>query len=246
MASMGNFKHFVAAPVLVLSVLAAAPSARAQEHDTQPKVSVALERAAGVSYTKVFAKDSDNSASLTVFNLGGVTVNPYASPRIGVDVILDQGLTLGAGFSIGRYSISGTVVSTTTTTGPTGTSTSTTSTSQDLGSLFIYTITPRVGYRIPVSPEFDITPRGGLTLAGGSVSSGSSSDSAGVFALALSAEGVGAYRITKSFNALAGLGFDYTVTASASASNGSGSSTSTDIKGGLWALQLWLGLGGYF
>lgn len=210
------------------------------------KVSLALERVGGLSYTKASAKDSDTSASLTVFQLGGVTVNPYAAPRLGVDLLLESNLTLGAALSVGRYSVSASGASTTTVTGAGGTTTTTSSSSQDLGSLFIYTLTPRVGYRVAASPDFDVTPRAGLTLAGGSVSNGGSSGSAGVFALALDAEVVGAYRATQSFNLLAGVGFDYTVAASASSSSGSGSSSSsTDIKGGLFAMQLWLGVGGY-
>jgi len=195
------------------------------------KVSVALERVGGFSYTRASAKDTSDSGSLTAFQIGGVSANPYSAPRLGVDLILESNLTLGAGLSIGRYSLSSTSGSTT----------------QDIGSLFIYTLTPRVGYRFAASPDFDVTPRAGLTLAGGSVTDGSNNGgSSGVFALALAGEVVGAYRATQSFNLLAGLSFDDTVSASASSTSSSGSSSSSqDIKGGLYALQLWLGVGGY-
>jgi hypothetical protein len=195
------------------------------------KVSLAIERVGGLSWTKASAKDTDASSSLTVFQIGGVAVNPYSAPRLGVDLILESNLTLGAGLSAGRYSISASQGGKTT----------------DLGSLFIYSLAPRVGYRIAASPDFDVTPRAGVTLAGGSVSSGTDSQSAGVFALALSGEVVGAYRATSSFNLLAGIAADATVAASASTTSGNGgnTSTSTDIKGGLFALQLWLGVGGY-
>lgn len=223
-----------ASPLALTLAFAAPTTARAaDEPAAAPKVSLALERVGGVSYTKTYAKDSDGSASLTALGLGGPTINPYAAPRIGVDYLMEGGLTLGAGLSIARYSLSA------------SNTTATSTTSESLGSLFIYTLTPRVGYRIPVSPSVDFTPRAGITLAGGSVSSGRNNDSAGVFALALSGEGVLAYRATRSFNLLAGAGIDYTVTASASQSGGNGSSTSTDVKGGLYALQLWLGVGGY-
>jgi hypothetical protein len=237
----------------VLGTFAVARNANAQdpaEPASQPRVSIALERVAGFSYTKLAAKNSDDSAGLTAFALGSVTVNPYVSPRLGIDVILDPGVTLGAGVSVARFSLSGTATTTTTTTGPGGTTnTTTSSSSQDFGSLFLYTLTPRVGYRIQAAPgEFDITPRAGLTLAGGSVSSGDGKNSGGVFALALSAEGVAAWRVTKSFNLLGGVALDYTVSATASStttSSSGSSSSSTDIKGSLFAGQLWLGLGGY-
>jgi hypothetical protein len=99
-----------------------------------------------------------------------------------------------------------------------------------------------------VAPEFDITPRAGLTLAGGSVSSGDGKSSAGVFAVALSAEGVAAWRVTRSFNLLGGVALDYTISATASSSSSSSSGTSSsssDVKGSLFAGQLWLGIGGY-
>jgi hypothetical protein len=211
----------------------------------QPHVSVALERVGGFSYTLLAAKDTSDKASLTAFALGNVTVNPYVAPRIGVDAILDPGVTIGAGVSVARFSLSGT---TTTTTTVNGTTTTSTSASQDLGSLFLYTLTPRVGYRIVAAPEFDITPRVGMTLAGGSVTSGDGKNSGGVFALAISGEGVAAWRVTRSLNLLGGLGLDLTVAASASSteqtSNGT-RSTTQDIKGSLFAGQLWLGMGGY-
>lgn len=232
------------APPAPAPVPAAAPEA------ARPKISIAIERAGGVGYTRIFAKDSDAAVSFTAFAVGGLFVNPYAAPRVGVDYIFDSGITLGAAASIGHYSLSGTSTSTTTVVSNSGATPTTTTTSkdQDVGSLFLYTLAPRVGYRIPLSEHVDLTPRGGITLAGGSVSSGTSDDSFGVFAVALSGEGVLAYRMTPSFNLLAGGSADYTVAATASQSSSSGngsSSSSQDIKGGVLTLQAWLGLGGY-
>jgi hypothetical protein len=228
---MAPTRAFVTLSLSLLSTFAIAPDARAQEHDAQPRVSIAVERVGGVSYLNAFDKNSSAATSLTVFGIGGVTVNPYSAPRLGIDAILDNGLTIGGGASIQRFSLS---------------ATDTNGRSQSIGSLFIYTLEPRVGYRIPVSPDFDITPRGGLTLAGGSISSAQDNSSAGLFALALSGEGVFAWRATRSFNLLAGLGADYTISATGSTTNSSGTSNSSqDIKGGLFALQLWLGIGGY-
>lgn len=236
-SSRSSLRRLVAGslPLALFACILARPApAHADEADGKaPRVSLAIERIGGFSYTKVSAKDSDNSASLTAFALGGVTANPYVAPRLGVDVILDPGITLGAGMSVARFGLSSTQTS------------NNVSSSTDIGSLFIYTLTPRVGYRAAVSPDFDITPRAGVTLAGGSASSGDGKQSYGVFALALSGEAVAAWRATRSFNLLAGLGLDYTVTASSSSSGSSGTSTSSDIKGGLFAGQLWLGMGGY-
>lgn len=240
-------RFFLALAITALTLLLLPRIARAQDELTQPKFSIALERVGGINYTKAFAKDTDDAVSLTAFGMGGPSVSPYSSPRLGLDYIVDGGLTIGAGLSFGRYSLSATAANTNTVVGAGGTtSTSSSTTTQNIGSLFIYTLTPRVGYRIPVSPDFDIIPRGGVTLAGGSVSNGDNQGSEGVFALALSGEGVAAYRATKSFNLLGGVGLDYTLTASASSTNSNGStSTSNDIKGGLFAVQLWLGIGGY-
>ncbi len=232
-----------APPPVAAPIPAPAPEA------ARPKISIAIERAGGVGYTHISAKDSDAAVNFTAFAVGGLFVNPYAAPRVGVDYILDSGITLGAAASIGHYSLSGTSTSTTTVIGSNGPATTTTSTKdQDVGSLTLYTLAPRIGYRIPISEHVDLTPRGGITLAGGSVSSGSSDDSFGVFALALSGEGVLAYRMTPSFNLLAGGSADFTVAATASQSSGSGgssSSSSQDVKGGVFTLQAWLGLGGY-
>ena len=231
------------------TTLVTASGAAPSPYAPRPRLSIALERAGGVGYTRIFAKDSDESVSFTALAVGGLFVNPYAAPRAGVDYIFDSGLTLGAGASIGRYSLSGTTTTTTIVTTPGGGSSTTTSQKdQSIGSLFLYTLAPRVGYRIPLSERVDLTPRAGVTLAGGSLSAGESDDSFGVFALALSGEGLFAFRLTPSFNLLAGGSLDYTVAATASSSTGSGSSgesSSTDIKGGVMTLQAWLGLGGY-
>src|SRR5262249_53196128 len=109
-------RPLIAVPALT-SVLAFSGVAVPQEPADAahpPRVSIALERVGGISYTKVTAKDSDDNASLTAFALGGVTVNPYVAPRLGIDVILDPGVTLGAGLSVARYSLGGTVTTTTT------------------------------------------------------------------------------------------------------------------------------------
>lgn len=67
--------------------------------------------------------------------------------------------------------------------------------------MFLYTLAPPVGYRVPITRSVDVIPRVGLTLA---------------------------------------------ATASSSNSNGgTTTSSSDDVKATLWALQGWVGLGGY-
>jgi hypothetical protein len=227
MASVSTFA--LALVSLLLPSTAFADEARDGEQASA--VSVALERVGGITYSRI-ADERDNSVSLTTFAIGGVNINPYTTPRLGVDYITSLGVTIGGAIGVGNFA--GSVDSG--------------STSAD-GSLFIYTLMPRVGYRIPLSSRFDLTPRGGLTLAGGSASAGSSDDSVGLFAIALSAEVVGALRLTRSFNLLGGLAVDPTISASSSAttstSSGSSKTQTRDADGSFVTGQLWLGLGGY-
>jgi hypothetical protein len=131
--------------------------------------------------------------------------------------------------------------------------------SEDIGSVFLYTLTPRVGYRIPLSEHVDFTPRAGLTLAGASATPSNSSTSASIFAVAIGADAPFAFRLTDSFNILAGAAIDYTVSAKVTTESTSttvtggptgttqtSSRTSTDdVKGSLFSMQAWLGVGGY-
>lgn len=195
-----------------------------------PSISIALERVGGLSYAKTSASNSNDSASLFSIGVAGATINPYAIPRLGIDYITPGGLTVGGALGFTRFSGSS----------------SSGNTSSDLGSVTLYTLTPRVGYRIPLSPRVDLTPRGGLTLAGGSITTGDGRDSNGVFAVAVGVDAPFAFRLTDSFNILAGAGADFTVAATASSTSNSGaSSSSSDIKGSFWSLQAWLGIGGY-
>jgi hypothetical protein len=199
-----------------------------------PTVSLALERVGGLSYTRASASDNDAAGSIFAFGVAQANPNPFTAPRVGVDYILPIGLTVGASGGFGRFSLS--------TTDATG------KTTTDQGSLFLYTFTPRVGYRIALAPQFDLIPRLGLTLGGGSLNAGGSDASSGVFALAISGEAAGVFRLTNSFNLLAGVSVDQTVAASASytaTSNGTTRSSTSDIDGGLLSLQMWLGIGGY-
>ncbi len=220
---------------------ASAPAAGAGEAKA-PSFSLALERVGGIGYAKAAAKDTDDSLSLVALGVGGVTPNPFAVPRLGIDFILPSNLTLGGAVGFTRLSAS----------------TSSGSTSQDVGSVFLYTLTPRIGYRIPLSEKVDITPRAGLTFAGASASPSDSKNDASIFAIAIGADAPVAFRLTDSFNLLVGVGIDYTVSATVSSTStsttttgvGGATTTSTstqtdDVKGSLFSMQAWLGIGGY-
>lgn len=223
----------------------AAPVAVAVAEHKVPSFSLAMERVGGIAYAKASSSEGndDSSVSVTAIGIGGVTPNPFAIPRIGGDFILPSGLTLGGavGFSY---------ISASSRSGPR---------SQDVGSVTLYTLTPRVGYRIPLSDRIDLTPRAGLTFAGGSVSPADTDASGSIFAVAIGADAPFAFRLTDSFNLLAGVGLDYTVSATVTAEsrstttvggpNGTTSSSSRtsseDVKGTLFSLQGWVGIGGY-
>lgn len=237
MSSCLRAVRIAAISLLPCAFLFAPRVASADEEGRPPVVSVALERVGGVSYSKLSPSEGNGSASLTAFGLGSININPYTAPRLGIDYIAPSGVTLGGGLGFARLSASADGGSS----------------SSDVGPLFLYTFSPRVGYRIPLSSKFDLTPRAGVTLAGGSLSL-DNDQSVGVFAVALSAEATGALRLTRSFNLLAGVAFDQTVSATSSAttkttsSNGNVTTTHTsdqDIKGSLFTGQLWLGIGGY-
>ena len=207
-----------------------------------PSFSIALERVGGIGYAKAASNQGDDSLSLVALGVGGVTPNPFAVPRLGLDFILPSNLTLGGAIGFTRLSAS----------------TSSGSKSQDVGSVFLYTLTPRIGYRIPLSDKVDLTPRAGLTFAGASASPSDSKNDASIFAIAIGADAPVAFRMTDSFNLLVGVGIDYTVSATVSSTSttsvttggttGSTTSTSTqseDLKGSLFSMQAWLGIGGY-
>lgn len=239
-AAQGDEASTPTAPPPSASASASAPAGAAE--GKQPTFSLALERVGGIGYAKAAANTGDDSLSLVALGVGGVTPNPFAVPRLGLDFILPSNLTLGGAVGFTRLSAS----------------VSSGSQSQDVGSVFLYTLTPRVGYRIPLSDKVDLTPRAGLTFAGASASPSDSKNDASIFAIAIGADAPVAFRLTDSFNVLVGVGIDYTVSATVSSTStsttttsgttGSTSSTSTrtdDLKGSLFSMQAWLGIGGY-
>jgi hypothetical protein len=217
-----------------------APAAAGAPEAKVPSFSLALERVGGIAYAKASESNGNSSLSVTAFGIGGVTPNPFAIPRLGGDFILPSNLTLGGAIGFSRVSASA----------------SSGNRSTDIGSVFLYTLTPRVGYRIPISERVDLTPRLGLTFAGASASPSDGRNDASIFAVAIGADAPFAFRLTDSFNLLAGAALDYTVSATVSTTSTSsttgpaGTSTSTrtrtdDVKGSLFSMQAWLGIGGY-
>ncbi|MDB4940881.1 MAG: hypothetical protein JWP97_415 [Labilithrix sp.] len=227
-----------AAPPAIVTTPAPAPvTTPAPEVPAEKKIraSVAIERVGGLSYSNVSSGDGGGSLSAVGYVIGGPSVNPDSSPRLGVDAIFGNNITLGAALAGGTYAVK--------------------TKDQDASDhLSLFIIAPRIGYRIPLSKNWDLTPRGVVTIEGGTLSAGDDdSAKSSVVALGLGAEGVLAYRATSSFNLLAGVGFDHTVAASATTRsttygiNGE-AVTSADTKGidgALFTLQLWIGIGGY-
>ena len=231
------------AQMTAVAAVSAPEPARAATPGVEPlRLSLSLERVGGFNYSRISDADSDAHASFTLLSVGGITLNPYASPRLGVDIPVWEALTLGGSVSYSRTSL--------TLSEESGDAGSPESKSENVGSLTMYSVTPRVGYVLRPHPKLDVALRAGLLLAGGSLKD-SDGDGVSVFTTALDAEVVGAVRLTTSFNLLIGLAFDRTLSGSASEENsssdssGSARESSTTIDGGLTTGQLWLGLGGY-
>lgn len=222
------------APAKPKKAAAAAATTDEGAEEKQPSVSIAFERLGGFAYATAGQSNSETTFHLTVLNIGGINVNPYGAPRLGVD--------FGLGSS--NFWIGGALGMSISSAGSSGGGKS-----QDVGTLTIYSLSPRVGYRFALDRRWDITPRAGFTLAGGSLSTDGGQSSTGVFSAALSVEGLAAFRVTNSWNFLGGLALDRTIAASVSDSSkksGTTSSSSTqDIDGALLNIQLWLGMGGY-
>jgi hypothetical protein len=209
--------------------------------------SLAVERVGAISLVTVSPEDSDDKVNLTWMALGGPVHNPAGAPRIGADFILENGLTLGGALGAARGSaeVDG----------------------DKLGGASFFLIEPRIGYRFSVNEMLDITPRLGATLLWGGFAEGEQEacrydyatneydcntvdgDELSGNATMLTLEGVGALRVTDSFNILVGISYDRLLSASGSVEehefDGGSDKESDDYKGAASSLQLWLGLGGY-
>ena len=78
----------------------------ARADDSPLGLSLSLERVAGVAYTTIRPTSSSASYSVSSFTLAGAAINPIALPRVGADVILPMGLTLGGAVAYGTVSLS--------------------------------------------------------------------------------------------------------------------------------------------
>jgi hypothetical protein len=232
--------------LLAVPFLAFARSARAE--DGPASLSLSIERAAGVSFTSIKPSGSSGTWGLTTVGIGGPAISPIALPRVGADVLLPMGLTLGGALGYGNTSFSYSPDN---------------GQSQSL-SANAWLLTPRIGYLIHAGPIFDVWPRAGVTFTGASLKepdtqscfsngttttcSTTTGTTASAFLVAASVEVAAALRVTKSFNLLGGISYDHVVSASASTSQtqgGTSTSTSVDASGQYFGPQIWLGLGGY-
>ena len=131
----------------------ASAAAAAASEAKPPSLSLALERAGGIGYAKATSTEgtSDSSVSLTALGVGGVTLNPFAVPRVGLDFILPSNLTLGG--AVGFTRLSG--------------STSAGSQSEDIGSAVLYCLIGCGVARIIGTPIADFWRwRGALAIIG--------------------------------------------------------------------------------
>ncbi len=208
-------------------VLSALP-ARADDGPAPIGLSVAVERVAGVSYGSA-RLDAVNGGSFgaTAFTLAGAAIDPIDLPRVSGDAILPSGLTLGGGLGYSHAELSIKPDS---------------GTSSTLDGE-VWLLSPRVGYRIRMSPLIDLWPRGGLTFARAGFTDGNN-NSYSLFYTTISLDMAAALRLTESFNVLGGLAYDHVIAASGSETE---SSQAADLKAGgqLFGISLWFGLGGY-
>jgi hypothetical protein len=82
---------------------------------------------------------------------GGVSQNPFAVPRIAIDGMFNNGLTLGGSLS---YMV---------TSGKHESTSGTTKSSTDDPTLSLFVLAPRIGVMIPASPSVSVWLRGGIT-----------------------------------------------------------------------------------
>ena len=166
-------------------------------------------------------------------------------------------MTLGAGLSFGFFSAGAEIDSS----------------DEELGLSGSFVLfSPRVGYRVSTSENFDVIPRGGITIiSGGGTASevncfipttydpdtGALIDSGPTecredeneldFSVtAATLEVAGAYRFTDSLKLMLGASADVVVSADASVEDDDGDKDEEDLDGSWNTLQLWIGLGGYF
>jgi hypothetical protein len=223
----------------------------AQIEDDAPQFGLSIERVAGFSSANISPDDMDGDVSANVLSLTGAIQNPAAGPRLGFDYFIPGGLTLGVG--VGYTRISGEADG------------------KDIGKANLYLLSPRIGYRVALSEQFDLIPRGGLSFIGGSYQAPegesctfSTDPGTGTYvddcrtvdgdklsgqAMLLSLDMAAALRLTDSFNLLGGLAYEHVLSASGEVEeadrDGGSESEKADYEGSASVIQLWFGIGGY-
>jgi hypothetical protein len=156
-----RWSMFAAAAATLLCSAHASAQARASGGlGNQGQLVLSAERVYGIQFYKS-THDHDNRTDevsgtavsfLWAGTSSGAATNPAAVPRIALDYLVTDVLTLGGSF--GLWSFSGTSKSN----GPNN------STSDDLPSEFGYALAPRIGGAFKINEIFTIWPRGGLTI----------------------------------------------------------------------------------
>jgi hypothetical protein len=224
--------------------------------ESEPRFSLSLERFLSANAVFFSVDDGDGDFKLRSKGLtaGGPIANPLSAPRISFDYLGIGGLTLGVGTAFGLGDLDsedeGHEV--------------------DEGGYNLFMLAPRVGYRFQLASWLDLTPRVGTTLGWASITAGehqhcdydyetgedqcrrAEGDKLKLFGAVVNFEVAAAFRVSQSFNILAGLSYDLLVAAKATEEESDpyleydGEDTEEFDDGHLSSLQLWFGLGGYF
>jgi hypothetical protein len=223
-----------------------------------PRFSLSLERFASLNAIFVSVDDGEDEFKLRSKGItaGGPIANPLGASRLAVDFLTRSGFTLGAGLAFGFGDLDSDEADQET----------------DEGGYSLIMVAPRVGYRIALADWLDLTPRAGMTLGWARITANeyescdyeydeygyeeietncvNGADSVSMFATVANLELAAAFRLTDSFNILAGLSYDLLVSAKVTEedaySEDSEDSEEESFKDGhVSSLQLWLGVGGY-
>ena len=122
--------------------------------DSPIGLSISLERVAGASYGSArLDAATGGSFGATAFTFAGAAIDPIFLPRAAADVILPSGLTLGGALAYSHAALAS--------------NPDNPQNGQGSGTLNgeVWLFSPRLGYRMHLSPLFDLWPRAGITFA---------------------------------------------------------------------------------
>ena len=142
----------LAGMVGVAGVLLVSSSAGAEPLGKPGQLALSAERLFGFSTTTTTQKDKDSnvevSDSVTGFGaLSAYPAHPFNVPRLGIDYLPIEGLTVGGSISFMAYSLSRDIDGT----------------EGDGGTMTIFGIFPRAGYAMMFNETLGIWPRGGIS-----------------------------------------------------------------------------------